>query len=115
MEIKGSVAIITGGANGIGEAVAKSLASNGAKIAVVDMSKENIDRVVGDIKKAGGEAIGVVANVTSEEDTANYVSETIKAFGAINIVVPCAGIIKDGTMLSIDKEWTWLNGERLLM
>ncbi|MDR0576221.1 MAG: SDR family NAD(P)-dependent oxidoreductase [Candidatus Accumulibacter sp.] len=104
MEIKGSVAVITGGGNGIGEAVAKYLSQNGAKIAIVDMAQDNIDRVVKDIKDAGGEAIGVQANVTSEADTAKFIKAAVEAFGKINIVVPCAGIIRDGTMLALDKE-----------
>ncbi len=104
MEIKGNVALITGGANGIGEAVAKDLAKKGAKIVIVDMNQENIDRVVKDIKDSGAEVIGVQANVTSEEDTAKYVKEAMDAFGHINFVIPSAGIIRDGTMLSIDKE-----------
>jgi 3-oxoacyl-[acyl-carrier protein] reductase len=104
MDIKNSVALITGGANGIGESIARKFAALGAKIAVVDMSGDDIDRVVKDLKDNGTEAIGIQANVTSEEDTARFVEETVKAFGKINIVVPCAGIIRDGTMVSLDKE-----------
>lgn len=103
MKIKDSVAIITGGGNGIGEAVAKYLVRNGAKVAVVDLAQGNIDRVVKEIKAMGGEAIGVQANVTSEADTAKFVKATTDAFGHLNIVVACAGIIRDGTMLSLDK------------
>jgi 3-oxoacyl-[acyl-carrier protein] reductase len=104
MEIKGSVAVVTGGGNGIGEAVAKYFVRNGAKVAIVDMAQKNIDRVVKEIKDMGGEVIGVQANVTSEADTAKYYKAAIEAFGKINIVVSCAGIIRDGTMLSLDKE-----------
>jgi 3-oxoacyl-[acyl-carrier protein] reductase len=103
MEIKGSVAVITGGGNGIGEAVAKYFVTHGAKVAIVDMAQSNIDRVVSEIKAMGGEVIGVQANVSSEADTAKYYKEAIDAFGKINIVVSCAGIIRDGTMLSLDK------------
>jgi 3-oxoacyl-[acyl-carrier protein] reductase len=104
MDVKGNVALVTGGANGIGEAVSKNFAKAGAKVAIVDMSQKDLDRVVSDIKAAGGEAIGIFANVTKEEDTAKFVSETLKAFGQINFVVPSAGIIRDGLMLSLDKE-----------
>lgn len=104
MEIKGSVAVITGAGNGIGEAVAKYFVRNGAKVAVVDMVQANIDRVVKDIKDMGGEAIGVQANVTSEAETAKFIKATIDAFGKINIAVSSAGIIRDGTMLTLDKE-----------
>ena len=104
MEIKGSVALVTGGGNGIGEAVAKYFAKHGAKVAVVDMVQKNIDRVVKDVKELGGEAIGIQANVTSEADTARFIKGTLEAFGKLNIAVSCAGIIRDGTMLSLDKE-----------
>lgn len=104
MKIKDSVAIVTGGGNGIGEAVVKYFVRNGAKVAVVDLMPANIDRVLKDVKAMGGEAIGVQANVTSEADTAKYVKATLDAFGKLNIAVACAGIIRDGTMLSLDKE-----------
>jgi len=104
MEIKGKVAIVTGGGNGIGEAVAKYLAKEGAKVAVVDMAQKNIDRVVAELKEMGADAIGIQANVTSEADTARYIKGTIEAFGQLNIAVSCAGIIRDGMMLTPDKE-----------
>lgn len=104
MEIKGSVALVTGGGNGIGEAVAKYLVKHGAKVAVVDMVQKNLDRVVADIKAMGGEAIGIQANVTSEAETAKFIQATLAAFGKLNIAVTCAGIIRDGTMLNLDKE-----------
>ncbi len=104
MEMKGSVAVITGGGNGIGEAVAKFFVRNGARVAIVDMAQKNIDRVVQELKDMGGEVIGVQANVTSEADTAKFYKAALDAFGKVNIVVSCAGIIRDGTMLSLDKE-----------
>jgi len=103
MEIKGSVAIVTGGGNGIGEAIAKYFVKNGAKVAVVDMVQTSIDRVVAELKDMGGEAIGVQANVASEADTAKFIKATLEAFGKLNIAVSCAGIIRDGTMLTLDK------------
>ena len=104
MEIKGSVAVITGGGNGIGEAIAKYFVTHGAKVVIVDMAQKHIDRVLGEIKAMGGEAIGVQASVTSEADTARFYQAALEAFGKINIVVSCAGIIRDGTMLALDKE-----------
>lgn len=104
MNIQDCVALITGGGKGIGEAVAKLLARQGAKVAIVDMVQADIDRVVADIKEQGGHAIGIQANVTSEAETARFVQGTVQAFGKLNIAVSCAGIIRDGTMLSLDKE-----------
>ncbi len=104
MEIRGSVALVTGGGNGIGEAVVKHLARRGAKVAVVDLAPEEVDRVVRDLREEGGEAIGIPGNVTREADTAHFVGATVEAFGKLNVVVTSAGIIRDGTLLSLDKE-----------
>jgi len=104
MEIKGSVVLVTGGGNGIGEAVVKYFAKRGAKVAIVDMVQKNIDRVVKEVKEMGAECIGIQANVTSEADTARFIQGTLEAFGQLNICVSSAGIIRDGTMLSLDKE-----------
>jgi 3-oxoacyl-[acyl-carrier protein] reductase len=104
MEIKGSVVLVTGGGNGIGEAVAKYFAKNGAKVAVVDMVQKNIDRVVKEIKEAGGEVIGIQANVSSEAETAKFIKATIEAFGQLNVAVASAGIIRDSMLLTLDKE-----------
>ena len=104
MEIKDSVALVTGGGNGIGEAVVKHLSKLGAKVVIVDMVQKNLDRVVKEVKELGGDAIGIQANVTSEADTARFIKGALEAFGKLNIVVSSAGIIRDGTMLSLDKE-----------
>ena len=82
MKIKDSVALITGGGRGIGEVCAKQLAKAGAKVSICDLIQEGIDRVVKDIKDAGGEAIGVKGNVVSEEDQTRFVKQTIDAFNA---------------------------------
>jgi len=104
MELKGKVAVITGGANGIGEAVSKELAKEGMKISIGDIVAENIERVVREIKESGGEAIGTVCDVTKEEQVAELMDRTVKELGEINVVFPSAGIIKDGLLLSTDKE-----------
>lgn len=104
MQIKGSVALITGGANGIGECCARKLSQAGAKIAVCDILPEQIDRVVKDIRAAGGEAVGIQGNVVKEADQARFIAETLAAFGRLNIVIPSAGIIRDGTVVTTDRE-----------
>jgi len=104
MEIRDSVALITGGANGIGECCAKALVRAGAKVAVCDIVQEQIDRVVREIRDAGGEAVGIQGNVVKEADQARFIAETIKAFGKLNIVIPSAGIIRDGTVVTTDRD-----------
>ncbi len=104
MEVTGAVAMITGGAGGIGEVCAKVLAAAGAKVAVCDILPGEIERAVGEIRAAGGAAVGVCGNVVKEADQARFVAETLKSFGKINIVIPSAGIIRDGTVVTTDRE-----------
>lgn len=104
MQTKGAVALITGGANGIGECCAKTLARAGARVAVCDIALEQIDRVVREIRESGGEAVGIQGNVVTEADQARFIRETIAAFGRLNIVIPSAGIIRDGTVVTTDRD-----------
>ena len=89
-ELAGSVAIVTGGAIGIGRAICTGLALAGARVVVADRSDPG-DTVTA-IEKEGGEALGVVADVTSERELADAVGETTRTFGQIDILVNNAGI-----------------------
>ena len=79
------------------------MAKGGAKVVLGDMNQEGLDRVVSEIKAAGGEAIGVAGNVTKEEDVAALMDAAISTFGAINVVFANAGIISDGLVVNTDK------------
>ena len=104
MELKGAVAVITGGASGIGESVAKSMALKGVKVVIGDMDSKNLERVSAEITAAGGQVASLKTNVTNEEDVANLMDLAIAKFGSLNICVSAAGIIKDGLMINLDKE-----------
>jgi 3-oxoacyl-[acyl-carrier protein] reductase len=92
-KLKGKVAIVTGASKGIGAAIAKHLAAEGAAIAVnYASSKEGADRVVAEITRNGGKAIAVQANVAKQADIDRLFSETMKAFGRLDILVNNAGI-----------------------
>lgn len=104
MDIQNRVVVVTGGASGIGEAVSRYLARNGARVVIGDMNQEGIDRVVAELRSEGFSAAGTVANVTDETDVAKLMDFAIAEFKAINIVVPCAGIIRDGLFVAPDKE-----------
>jgi len=88
----GKVALVTGGASGIGEAVVKELAAGGAKVVVADRDKAGIDRVVAQVKAAGGEAAGFEIDVSSAEQNAALVSFAEKTYGALHLAVNNAGI-----------------------
>ena len=88
------VAIVTGSAEGIGEATAKLFAQEGAKTVIADLNREKGEAVAKDINKAGGEAVFIQLNVTSEKDWQSLMDETIKTYSKLNILVNNAGIIK---------------------
>jgi len=104
MQIDNVVAVITGGASGIGEAIAMNLAKRGARIVLGDLNEESLKRVVKNIKDAGGEAVYHLCNVTKDEDVSALMDKAVDTFGALNVVVPCAGIIRDGLFISTDRE-----------
>jgi NAD(P)-dependent dehydrogenase (short-subunit alcohol dehydrogenase family) len=89
-ELGGSVALVTGGAIGIGRAICVGLAAAGAKVVVADRSDPGA--TVAEIEKEGGEALSVVADVTSERELADAVSAAQHSFGGIDILVNNAGI-----------------------
>ena len=101
LEINKSVAVITGGARGIGLALAKYWAERGGKVVLGDISPEDLERAVTEIK---GDAVSLVCDVTREEDNARLARTAIERFGGINLVAPFAGIIRDGLMLSTSRE-----------
>lgn len=100
MDLKNRVAIITGSGSqrGIGREIASTLSSLGAKVVIADMNQEGIDSVVKDIHDAGGKALGVVLDVTSETSVENLVSKTMEEFGRIDILVNNAGISQKVTV-----------------
>ena len=90
--VKGKVAIVTGGANGIGGATAKLLAREGAGVGIIDIDDENGKRVVKDIQGEGGEAIYRHADITSEEEVASAFADFYEKYGKLHILVNNAGI-----------------------
>jgi len=106
VKLKGQVALVTGAGRNIGEDTCKLLASEGAKIAVVDLDKSRGEKVAAEIKRAGGDALAVVANVAVESDVQAMVKTIVDAFGRIDILVNNAAISDNKTILDISKdEW----------
>jgi NAD(P)-dependent dehydrogenase (short-subunit alcohol dehydrogenase family) len=106
MKLKDQVAIITGAGRNIGEETAKLLASEGARIAVVDMDKSRGDKVAADIKAAGGDAAGFVADVSNEADVMKLVADVVAKWGRVDILVNNAAYSDNKTILEISKaDW----------
>lgn len=91
--LQDKVAIITGGANGIGKAIATKYAENGAKVAFADFNEEALNSTVEEFKAKGYEAFGVKVNVAVEEDVQRMVDDTVAHFGRVDILVNCAGVL----------------------
>ena len=92
-KLDGKVALISGGARGQGAAEAKTFAMEGAKVVFGDILDEAGAQVEADIRAAGGEAVYVHLDVTSEADWSRAVQEAVNRFGKLNILVNNAGII----------------------
>jgi NAD(P)-dependent dehydrogenase (short-subunit alcohol dehydrogenase family) len=90
--LEGKVALVTGGASGIGQATAVVMAREGARVAVADRAEADAAATVGMINAAGGQAIAIGADVTREEDVAAMVARTVSAFGRIDCAFNNAGI-----------------------
>ena len=104
LEIKDSVAVITGGSGGIGRALADYWVQTGGKVVLGDILEDALLLAEEELKALGGEIATVVSNVTNEEDCAKLADTAIESFGQINLVAPFAGIIRDGMMVSPDRE-----------
>jgi 3-oxoacyl-[acyl-carrier protein] reductase len=114
LEIRDSVAVITGGGGGIGLEVARYWVKNGGKVVIADVAPQFLENAEALLKAMGGEVLSVVCNVTSEEDCGKLADAAIERFGRINLVAPFAGIIKDAMMVSTDKETGKVNRKMTL-
>jgi len=88
----GKVAIVTGAAGGIGRAAAVRFATDGAKVAAVDLAQSDLDATIDAVAKVGGEAIALTADVRRDDDVKAYVTGTVEAFGGVDILFNNAGI-----------------------
>lgn len=93
VKLSGKTALITGAGSGMGRAIAKLFAEEGARIVAVDMNGDTVEAVVSEIKASGGEAVGVSGNVTKQEDINKMVETATSTFGSLDILVNNAGIM----------------------
>ena len=104
--LEGRVALVTGGARGIGRAICEKLASEGAKIAMVDIMLDVAEKTAEEFKAQGYEAMAIQANVAVPEDADKAIAAVVEKFGKLDILVNNAGITRDTLMLKMtEKDW----------
>lgn len=102
----GKVALVTGGANGIGAASCELFAREGAAVVVVDLEEEHANQVAKSAVDGGGKAIGVGCDVSKREQVEAAVKRATDEYGRLDILVCCAGIIRDNLVFKMtDDDW----------
>lgn len=101
-ELEGRVALVTGAASpiGLGRAIAKRLAEEGANLVVIDLNQEKIEEAAQELEKEFGiQALGVACNVTKPEDCDSAINKVKEKFGKLDILVNNAGVLKDNLVM----------------
>ena len=106
MSLQGRVAIVTGAAQGIGRAIAETLAEAGADIVIADLDPARSNETVVAVEKSGRKALNVKVNVAQAADTKAMAERVLAEWGRIDILVNNAGITRDGLLLRMkDEDW----------
>jgi 3-oxoacyl-[acyl-carrier protein] reductase len=113
--LDGKAALVTGGSRGIGREICLEFARQGARVAVnYNTSPDGAERVVAEIKGAGGEAFAVAGDVSSPEAAGAMVKATVDTFGALDILVNNAGITRDGLLMRMSEaDWDAVHNTNL--
>lgn len=113
-EFKGKVAVITGGANGIGRAMAERFAEEGMRIVLADVETERLETTTNEMKADGADVIPVLCDVSKKEDVERLAKEAVDAFDSVHILCNNAGVGMTGFTWEIDlDDWEWVLGVNL--
>ena len=107
-DLNGRVAVVTGGASGIGRAVALALAAESMKVVVADIEQPPLDATVAEMEAAGGVAVGVVCDVSDWESVDALRARCTEEFGPADVLMNNAGVAGGGSISAVDlKAWEW--------
>ncbi len=108
MELEGKTAVITGGASGIGLATAKRFAQSGVNLVLGDIEEAPLADAVADLSESGARVVGVVTDVSVEDDVVALREAALKEFGAAHIVFNNAGVAAGATVGTPTAVWKWV-------
>ncbi|MDQ6691422.1 MAG: SDR family NAD(P)-dependent oxidoreductase [Candidatus Dormibacteraeota bacterium] len=115
MELDDRVAVITGGASGIGRACALAMAAAGADVVVADLNEQRMAEVVKEIEQLGRRALGVRTDVSLDADVDRLAATAIGTMGHIDLLMNNAGVVAGGPVESVSmSDWNWIFGINLL-
>jgi len=106
LQLTDRVAIVTGAGRGVGEAIARTLAAAGARVAVNDINPDRAERIAAAIRAEGGQAVGIAADVANKFQCVHLVETTRDQWNRLDILVNNASIRPSATILKLD-EWEW--------
>jgi 3-oxoacyl-[acyl-carrier protein] reductase len=104
LDLKGRVAIVTGGAQGIGKSIATHLAQAGANVVIADVAEEMAKSTAKEISQKGSEAISMVVDVSNLSSVEEMVKKTLDKFGRIDILINNAGVTRDALVMRMKEE-----------
>jgi 3-oxoacyl-[acyl-carrier protein] reductase len=101
MQLNGKVAVVTGGARGIGKAIASAFAERGATVALLDLNRADLDATCAEFAARGFRASGHALNVAKEDEVIQALDQVVAMHGGLDVLVNNAGIIKDALLLKV--------------
>ncbi len=112
-DFEGKVAAITGGASGIGYAMAEAALERGMKVAIADVEQQALDRATAELSRKGA-VLGVQTDVSSAAAMDNFAARTFETYGSVHVLFNNAGVDGHGAMWELDtKDWEWTLGVNL--
>ncbi|MBY9019580.1 MAG: SDR family NAD(P)-dependent oxidoreductase [Candidatus Lokiarchaeota archaeon] len=113
-DFEGKVAVITGGASGIGRSLARSFAKRGCKIVLADVNKETLDKTAQELRKTGSEVLVMITDVSDREQVSRLAEASYDRFGKVNILCNNAGVSSGIPIQLLNLEnWDWVLGVNL--
>jgi len=112
-EFRGKVAVVTGGASGMGRAFADRFAAEGMRLVLADVEEPELERAVAELQATGADVIGVRTDVSRLEDVQALRDRTFEAFGAVHVVCNNAGVAGGSVIDAPIEVWLWVLGVNL--